>query len=680
MVMRMIELRANPATAAVPAYLANGVIGLRLPANPLDSGWATVSGFCTLDPATGVEQNAFAPWPLGLSLTVDADAIVVDELAVTQWSYDLSCSELTAVAQGRGLRLTSLAFASRSLPTVVCQAVTVQVDRPGRVTLELSLDAGGNDGRPLWQSDGPQARGRVDGALQWTVDGEHGTLGAAIACEADRLPESHQRQVAALANGRGFAVRFTWEAQPNRPVIFHRIAAMLSDLTHAQPHLQAVRLAYLAADRGFDSLRAENREAWAALWRSRIIIDADDPQWQRLADACFSYLHSSIHPLSPCSTGLFGLGTWPGYHCFRGHIFWDIETFAYPPVLLTAPDSAMAMLDYRWRHVEAARRNAAMHGRRGLQFPWESGQRSGEEATPTTYPQIIHEQHVTLDVAMAFAQMAHCSADGAFVRDRAWPVLHGVAEWIVSRGKWTGRGFEIHRTMGICEDRASDNNAFVNMAACCVLDEAIALADRLKQPPPAAWRAVREAMVVPRDAATGIIARRDDDAGEPCTETLAAFYPYTFDTDRATYEATVKYYLQRGDTGAHMPMLPPLLPIHAARLGDADLTLDLLRRGCAEYVIEPFAMMDEFGWSRTQTKPKVGPYLAHAGAYLMNLLIGLPGLRPSADAPESWPTHPVTLPRGWSSIHATVPLRGSHYRLTAREGGLVATVTRVADG
>ena len=121
---------------------------------------------------------------------------------------------------------------------------------------------------------------------------------------------------------------------------------------------------------GFNSLRAENKAAWAELWKGRIRIIGADKQWQALADAAFFYLNSSVHASSPASTSIFGLATWHDYHYYYGHVMWDIEAFAVPVLTVLQPEAAASILDYRFRTLEAARNNARLMGRRGLQFAW----------------------------------------------------------------------------------------------------------------------------------------------------------------------------------------------------------------------------------------------------------------------------------------------------------------------
>src|SRR5439155_1028335 len=76
---------------------------------------------------------------------------------------------------------------------------------------------------------------------------------------------------------------------------------------HHDPDHEAGRLVARAAATGFDALRRASRDAWAELWRGRILIEADDDRWQRFADAAFFYLNASVHPSAPSSTSIFGL-------------------------------------------------------------------------------------------------------------------------------------------------------------------------------------------------------------------------------------------------------------------------------------------------------------------------------------------------------------------------------------
>jgi hypothetical protein len=234
-------------------------------------------------------------------------------------------------------------------------------------------------------------------------------------------------------------------------VRLRQIASVIPSAMHAMPDQQAARLAAKAGADGFDWIRKQNRLAWDELWKGRIRVTGASERWQGLIDAAVFYLNSSVHASSPASTSIFGLATWHDYHYYFGHVMWDIEAFAVPPLCVLQPHAAAALLAYRSEHLAGARRNAQIMGRRGLQFPWESAPASGEEAAPLPGSAAWHEDHVSLDVARAFALFADVTGDQEFLRTRAWPVLSGVSQWIASRVTPTRDGYAINASMGIAE-------------------------------------------------------------------------------------------------------------------------------------------------------------------------------------------------------------------------------------
>ena len=52
---------------------------------------------------------------------------------------------------------------------------------------------------------------------------------------------------------------------------------------------------------------------------------------------------------------------------YMGHVFWDMETWMYPPFLMFRPDLAKQMLSYRIHTMEAAFKNANRTGKVYLQ-------------------------------------------------------------------------------------------------------------------------------------------------------------------------------------------------------------------------------------------------------------------------------------------------------------------------
>jgi trehalose/maltose hydrolase-like predicted phosphorylase len=638
-----------------PAYVANGLVGLRVGPVPL-AGTALLNGYVHRGSDIGMETAAPLPYPLALVIAVDGVSTrkTPEAAGAASQQYDFAAGELVSRFTVRGREATAeietVTFCSRSEPTLALQRTTLRVDRPCRVVFAPEVNPEGLPGRVLERA---MPDSLADLVLHLEGEGGLSSCGIAVHCRF-----SGGEVVADSRNGWGFergvlARQIGFQAQPGGEYALEQIAACVPSVLHSQPHWQAVRHVREGVVKGFDRLRADNRAVWAELWRGRILIDADGP-WQDVADAAFFYGHSSAHAASPLSVAPFGLSA-PFYY---GHVFWDCETFLFPFLLLTAPETARAILDYRSQRLTPARNLARLLGQRGLCFPWQSGL-AGDEVTPLPYVQ-MQERHINTDIAFAFAQYAHATGDDLFTRQQAWPVLQGVADWIDGAVVRTGRGFELRGVSGIDESREDVNNdSYTNMSASVVLREAAAMAERVGLHPPGRWREIAASLALARDAASGAILNYDGfaisqaDAGHwsACPETLAGFFPMVYRADPATEAATYRYYFAHISRSQGMPMLSTLTPTWAVRTGDRESARSMLESGVLPFLREPFMMFSELGkgvggFSGDDTTC----FMATLGGYLLTCLYGFTGIQLDAGDPREWGKFPVTLPEGWRSI------------------------------
>ena len=81
---------------AQPAYVANGLVGLRIPQIPLPHGTALVNGFVGLSPEKSHEEYADAPYPVGADIAIGGVWLSNrPDLAVfVSQEYDFACGEL----------------------------------------------------------------------------------------------------------------------------------------------------------------------------------------------------------------------------------------------------------------------------------------------------------------------------------------------------------------------------------------------------------------------------------------------------------------------------------------------------------------------------------------------------------------------------------------------------------
>lgn len=662
----------------LPAYVSNGLLGLRVRPMALHAGMALVSGYSGEHPVRRIEAAANAPYPLAADIRLDGAWLSDSAEAVSglEQDYDFATGELISRFQIRlganAATVEVLTFCSRQDPTIACQQVTIVPASAGDLGVRAIVDARGADGRLLRETretpgeDTPA----VDGALLWQSGG--GLSSCGIACVAaiegaDLGPGDRS----AFQYGQ-FRTAFSGRARAGRAVRLQQIVSLVPDVMHAAPDRHASRLAAKAAREGFSALRAGNRAAWDELWKGRIRLVGASERWQALADAAFFYLNSSVHRASPASTSIFGLATWHDYHYYYGHVMWDIEAFAVPPLCLLQPDAARSLLDYRSRSLDGARNNARLFGRRGLQFPWESAPRSGQESAPVPGTAAWHEDHVSLDVARAFALYAWTTGDREFLRTQAWPVLAGVADWLTSRVTPTDRGYEILASMGIAErGEPVANAAFTNMAAVVVLRDALAAAARLGLAPDPAWTDVAQGLVLPRRNAVVVShdGYRSNEEKGATPDPLMGVFPFGFGLPAADEAATLAFYLGMADDYVGSPMLSALYGAWAARLGDRRGALRMLEEGYGKFIHGRFGQTLEYRADRFPEQPRAGPFFANIGGFLTGLLFGFAGLPVASGEAAGWSERPVVLPSGWTAIEVErLWLGGQPVSLSARHG------------
>ena len=176
----------QPMPGAPPAYLANGLVGLRVPQVPLPQGTALVNGFVGLSPEKGHEEYAAAPYPVGADLALGGVWLSArpDLARFVSQEYDFACGELRSAfefaAPAGTARVEVLTFCSRTQPTLVVQQLAVTVDRPCQLILQAHLDQRGLAGS-LGERCLPAKH--TDAILRWVSRGGLSSVGAAYASE-----------------------------------------------------------------------------------------------------------------------------------------------------------------------------------------------------------------------------------------------------------------------------------------------------------------------------------------------------------------------------------------------------------------------------------------------------------------------------------------------------------------
>ncbi|MEY2114063.1 MULTISPECIES: beta-phosphoglucomutase [Rhodanobacter] len=281
---------------------------------------------------------------------------------------------------------------------------------------------------------------------------------------------------------------------------------------------------------GYPALLARQARALSTLWaQADLAIDGDPTTEQALRFNLFHLFQSSSRD-SHGTTAAKGL-TGEGY---EGHYFWDAEVFMLPVLATLAPELARAMLLYRYRTLDHARRHAReLDHPHGALYAWRTI--SGDECS-SYFPSGSAQYHINAAVAWAIRLYVDASGDDAFLLAHGAEMLFETARIWLQIGHFSARhggAFCIHEVTGPDEYSALvDNNHYTNRMAQRHLQDAADVADWMALSHPAEhaalgarinlqadeasqWRRAARAMHLPVDAALGIFPQDDGFLDKP---------------------------------------------------------------------------------------------------------------------------------------------------------------------
>ena len=98
---------------------------------------------------------------------------------------------------------------------------------------------------------------------------------------------------------------------------------------------------------GFDGLLNEHRRAWSRRWEDADVVIEGDDELQTATRFALFHLMGSVGDRGEAAVGARGLSG----QSYRGHVFWDADTFVLPFLAATHPPAARSMLEYRLRRL-----------------------------------------------------------------------------------------------------------------------------------------------------------------------------------------------------------------------------------------------------------------------------------------------------------------------------------------
>ena len=447
-----------------------------------------------------VTELANAPDWLPFSVYLDHErfALNVGTLEAFQRTLDLRTGVLTRTVRwrspsGRAATITFERFASLADEHSLFIRCRVRPEFAGALEFRAALNGNpDNEGLAHWRWVG---QGADDGALYL-----HNRTRASkidIACAMRLAPTAGEvlaRDLWDAENMPTVAVRV--KALPGQEVVVDKCIAVFTSRDVPAQEVASRAVERVNRSAGWSQALSAHLEAWATDWaRTDVLIEGDAEAQLALRFNLFQLLIAAPRHDERVSIGaktLSGFG-------YRGHAFWDTETFILPLFSFTAPHIARNLLNYRYHLLPAARRKAQANGCEGAQFAWESAD-TGEEVTPAWVPHFADrtrlvriwtgdiEIHISADIARAAYQYWRLTGDDAWMAERGAELILDTARFWASRAEWNaGQGrYEYSDVIGPDEYHEHvDNNAFTNRMAQWNLQTALEVLDWLRSQAPA---------------------------------------------------------------------------------------------------------------------------------------------------------------------------------------------------
>ena len=581
---------------------------------------------------------------LNMYMEVDGRRLSNSDVNSLQQSLDMKTANFTTSFNYKDIATVSYTYyALRQLPYAVLMDITVTAKKDfnlGSASVMAAPDALKDVQNYYNEIDRPHT---TISLLTSTAKSPTGKL-LMCASNAFIFSETHgsePRVIHEMWDNNMHLIKFAKKIKAGETYRYSIVGTSITSAHHDDPLNEAERLTIFAKLQGRERLIEMHNNAWAALWKSDIIIEGD-AQSQQDVHSMLYHLYSFVREgasNSPSPMGLSGLG-------YNGHVFWDTELWMFPAILQLHPELAKSMVEYRFERLEAAKRNAFGKGYKGAMYPWESAE-SGVEETPVWALSGPFEHHITACVGIAAWNYYCVTQDNNWLREKGWPILKNTADFWTSRVERNGPDqYDIKNVVAADEWAENvDNNAFTNAAAKANLKYATDAAKILGIAADADW--IHVANNIPilkmKDGTTSEHAAYKGEGIKQADVNLLA-YPLKEVTDPKQIKKDLDYYSVRVPNEGTPAMTQAIFALLYARIGDSEKAFHFFKDAYVPNLNAPFNVIAE-------TKGGTNPYFATgAGGILQAVLNGFGGLEIT---PTGITQIKSILPKQWKSLTIT---------------------------
>jgi alpha,alpha-trehalose phosphorylase len=249
--------------------------------------------------------------------------------------------------------------------------------------------------------------------------------------------------------------RVETHVQAKEKIRLVKLCAFTDEIREVDPLEKAKALALQG---NYEHLLKEQEEFLARFWKQEgITIVGSEKDQQAIRFMQYQLLQSvGMDSYSNVAAkGLSGEG-------YEGHYFWDTEIYILPVIMMQYPERAKALLAYRHRILEQAKKRALELGhRKGAAYAWRTI--SGIECSGY-FPAGTAQYHINADIAYAFIQHHLLTGDCEFMVEKGFEVIAETARIWLEIGHFYEGHYRIHAVTGPDEYTAIVNNNYYTNA------------------------------------------------------------------------------------------------------------------------------------------------------------------------------------------------------------------------
>lgn len=300
---------------------------------------------------------------------------------------------------------------------------------------------------------------------RWTADGCSVILartsksGLSVASAVKNV-FSKPAQARQRAHNSTAAQTFVAELEPGETVSLVKYAVLCDSVRYPDCGGEALRLLRAAASEPLSRWYGAQESYLARFWETGAVhIRGDGELNAAVAYDLFQLIQSvGKDPHSGIAAkGLSGEG-------YEGHYFWDTEMYIEPYFLLTRPEIARNLIEYRYTTLDAARENARLLGhKKGALYPWRTIM--GRECSGY-FPSGSAQYHIDGDIAYSVVNYYLVTGDLDFVARCGAEIVFETARLWLDAGNYSGGKFRINCVTGPDEYTCLvNNNYYTNVIA-----------------------------------------------------------------------------------------------------------------------------------------------------------------------------------------------------------------------